>query len=158
MNNSGTGVASNHFGIGSLWNRLARTRCLPLFALTTACLVLQEQFPFSNFPMYSSFSSHTFYVYLADGNGRPIPALTSLGMSTATLKKIYATELRKETQRLLLGKRKLSPQEKAVVGQRVLNGLKLSATAPNELILYEVNIDQRGGRFDKQTTPVASIP
>ncbi len=158
MNNSGSGVASNHFGIGRLRTWLTQTRSLPLFLITAACLLVQEQFPFSNFPMYSSFSSHTFYVYLADESGRPIPSQTTTGMSTPTLKKVYVTEMRKETQRLHLGKKKLSPEQKAIVGQRLLTSLRTSTNAPNGLSLYEVSVDQHGGNFEKQTVRVAAIP
>jgi hypothetical protein len=54
-----------------------------LLTFTVLCLVIGEQYPFSSFPMYSSFSLDTYYIYLADRFDRPIAAQLKLGVSTA---------------------------------------------------------------------------
>lgn len=167
MSNSGSALSSNYFAAPAwrkFWRALARTRCLPLFALTLACLVIREQFPFSNFPMYATFSSHTFYVYLADGAGRPLPAIATIGMSTPTLKKVYVSEIQKERDRLHLGHKNLDAEQQRAVGERLLARLRNSspqaesATARGGLSLYEVTIDLRHGQFEKRTEKIAAIP
>ncbi len=45
-----------------------------LLTFTVLCLIIGEQYPFSSFPMYSSFSHDTYYIYLADQFDRPIAA------------------------------------------------------------------------------------
>lgn len=176
MNNSGSGVSGNPFGTAAgfsgrlkhLASRLLRffraTRCQPLLLITAACLLLREQYPLSNFPMYSSFGAHTFYIYLADGTGRPIASLPAVGMSTATMKKVYVTEMRKERDRLGLRAKKLTVEEKRPVGERLLTKLKNSPAVrqrgsafPGGLRLYEVEIAMRERRFEKETSLVAEV-
>lgn len=149
---------------GSSLRFLQNWRCLPLLALTLLCLLLEERFPFSNFPMYSSFTSRTFYVYLADGEDNPLATVTSGGMHTSKLKKIYQTELRKEQQRNARNRR-LTPEEKRPAGKRVLTMLRKSPVmqaqgleAPSVLRLYEVNISLSHGRFRKQSILIAEAP
>ncbi|MGI9086125.1 MAG: hypothetical protein ACR2HH_00035 [Chthoniobacterales bacterium] len=175
MNNSGSGVPSNHFGTlppradaRSRFSRfgkfLGRTRCLPLLVLTLACLLIREQFPFSNFPMYSSFSSHTFYIFVADAAGQPLAAATLTGTSTATWKKIYVSEMKKESERLRLGKTKMTPAQEAVVGEKVLRQVRnllaadQSVNLPDGLSLYEVAVDLRAGHFEKKAVRIATLP
>lgn len=141
---------------------LSRLWWKPLLLLTAASLLIQEQYPFSDFPMYSSFGPTTYYLYLADGAGAPIPALTTVGMSTTTLKKIFATEIRKERERLPARPKRLTPEQKQAVGERLLAKLKASPVAqrrggkvPAVLRLYEVNISLAGGRFEKETALIA---
>ena len=55
-----------------------------------------EFYPFSSFSMYSDFSDSTYYIWLADQDGKPFPAraLNSRGnISTSQIKKIYARKL-----------------------------------------------------------------
>ncbi len=142
-----------------VWTRF---RWKPMLIFTTACLLIGEQYPFSNFPMYSSFGSSTYYLYLADGMGAPVASLETIGMSTPTLKKVFSTEMRKERERLQIRAGELTPEQKQLVGERLLARLKNSPAArqrggpkPEILRLYEVNISVRGGRFEKQTELVA---
>ena len=62
------------------------------------CLVLRENYPFSHFPMYSSFSNQTYFLYLTDAAGRPISS-QRFGLSNSTLKKIFDRQWRKELTR-----------------------------------------------------------
>ena len=62
-----------------------------------------EQYPITRFPMYDKFPDHTFYVYVADKNGIPIPVQDLTGVNTSKLKKPYDYELdRNDTHKLLL--------------------------------------------------------
>lgn len=133
-----------------------------MLLLTAGCLLIEEQFPFSNFPMYSSFGPTTYYLYIADGAAAPIATLTTLGMSTPTLKKVFSTEMRKERARLGTRAKQLTPEQKEAVGERLLARLRTSPAAlqrggeiPPVLRLYEVNISLARGRFDKQTVLIA---
>lgn len=52
-----------------------------------------EFYPFSNFPMYASFSRDTYLVYITDENDQPIPIKTSLATSASDVKKTYDRKL-----------------------------------------------------------------
>jgi len=141
--------------------RLREGGWLPLLVVTSACLLFREQYPFSNFPMYSTFGSSTWYVYLADGNGQPIPSATAVGMSTPTLKKVFTTELRKERERQHL-RGKLTPAGEQAAGEQLLARLRRPSVAqtggsPQPLRLYEVEITLRSGRLEKATRLVAEL-
>ncbi len=148
MNNSGSGLGGNHF---------TALRFLPLLVITAACLIVREQYPLSNFPMYSSFARATFYLYLADANGQPIACEPAVGMSTATLKKIFVTEMRKERDRLGQRKGNLPAESAKAVGERILAMLKNTHPAPDGLRLYQVDIALRDHQFSKETTLVAEV-
>jgi hypothetical protein len=143
---------------------LSAKGCTPMLVLTAACLLVKEQYPLSDFPMYSSFTSKTFYVYLADGDGTPIATAPATGMTTPTLKKIYVSETRRERARSPLRSQGLTSEQKRAAGERLLTQLKNSpdlrernVTLPVTLRLYEVNISMAHGRFDKQTELVAEL-
>ena len=48
---------------------LRRFRCLAVMVLLG--LTLRENYPFSHFPMYSTFSSRTYFIYLSNSAGEP---------------------------------------------------------------------------------------
>ncbi len=149
--------------VASGWNWLRRTPGKPLLLLTFLCLCIRDQFPFSNFPMYSSFTNKTFYVYLADGTGQPVATPASTGLRTSQLKKIYQSELHEEEQPPGRAQSRLTIEEKRAAGERVLATLKGSqwvrerSKLPPVVRLYEVNISFREGRFEKQSLLVAEL-
>jgi hypothetical protein len=79
------------------WLCRTRFRCLLVMALL--CLVLRENYPFSNFPMYSSFSSRTYYVYLTDAEDQPLKT-REFGLSSSGLKKIFDRYRRGELEQV----------------------------------------------------------
>ena len=153
---------------GSLgWvHSLRRLPCKPLWLLTALCLVIREEFPFSHFPMYSSFGRSTYYVHLADSTGSPLPTVATLGVSTPTLKKIYESEVRGEMKRIPKASRqRLSIAQRQPAGKRVLQRLSNSTStgqseAPRAtgLRLYEVRISLEGGQFQKRRELIAELP
>lgn len=141
---------------GGRWNLL--------LLFTALCLVVREEFPFSNFPMYSSFGKSTYYVYLASSEGAAFATLPIAGMTTPTLKKMYEAEVKKEVRRLRSSRSKLTLEQKRPAGERILARLKNSPRAqeqgtafPEILRLYEVNIALDGVRFDTRTDLIAEI-
>ncbi|CAN5198499.1 hypothetical protein BH23VER1_BH23VER1_35530 [soil metagenome] len=96
---------------------------LPLVLATALCLAVGEKYPFSDFPMYSRFSDATFYVYLADGAGEPIPVQSLTYVRTSRLKKVYENELRDISKAIGTPKSKLSPAERIPAGEKTLRWL-----------------------------------
>jgi hypothetical protein len=78
--------------------RLKRTRFKCLLVMTLLCLGLRENYPFSNFPMFSSFNGHTYLLYLTDAQGTAVSS-TRLGLQTSALKKIFDTHRRAELKK-----------------------------------------------------------
>ena len=51
--------------------------------------VIGDEFPFSDFPMYSNFDHEVTVVYLADGNGNPLPTQRVVDTASSQVKKRY---------------------------------------------------------------------
>jgi len=142
---------------------LRQLPCKPLLVLTFLCLALKEQYPFSNFPMYSTFENKTYYVHLADGADQPVPTAEALGLATSTLKKIYDGEVRRELRRLQVRREHLTAEQKQAIGGPVLARLKKASAAqgavgiPEVLRLYQVDIALAGGRFEKRRSFIAEL-
>lgn len=84
--------------LGSLLRWLRESRYQWLLLMTLLCFVLRENYPFSHFPMYSSFSNQTYFLYLSDAAGRPI-STERFGLASSTLKKIFDRQWRSELTR-----------------------------------------------------------
>jgi hypothetical protein len=78
------------------WLKSTRFKCL--LAMTLLCLGLRENYPFSNFPMFSSFNGRTYMLYLADAQGTALSSAT-FGLQTSALKKIFDTYRRAELRK-----------------------------------------------------------
>lgn len=61
--------------------------------LIVLCLNIKENFPFSNFPMYSQQKDQTDYYYLKDADGVPLATLDVTRLSTTKIKKMMGREL-----------------------------------------------------------------
>lgn len=59
-----------------------------------------EFYPFSNFPMYASFTPETYYVYVTDLNDEPVAVTLLTGKVLSNLKKQYDTELKAQKKAL----------------------------------------------------------
>ena len=127
-------------------------------ALVIANMAIRDNYPFSHFPMYASFSDHTFYVYVADGEGNPIPLQDITGTRTSKLKKPYDKDLNAVRRKLDKRKRELTVEERREAGERALAQIyrntndtakaALEALAP--LRLYHVDIYMVDGEVDER--------
>ena len=71
---------------------------IPFRAMTMLVILLyvvKEQFPFSNFPMYSNFDTEADVVFIADQKGDPLPMDEVFRSGSSTAKKAYKKELGK---------------------------------------------------------------
>ncbi|CAN5315354.1 hypothetical protein BH23VER1_BH23VER1_27840 [soil metagenome] len=142
-----------------------------LVAIGVLCLVLKEEFPFSHFPMYSSFSNYTYYVYVTDKNGEPIPLEAITSVRTSKLKKILQNGLDdvkdevKEATGDWPGFAVLPTEAKRPAGEATLRWLRenckesaraqLASHAPLTLHQVELFIDDEG-RMVREDEPIAS--
>jgi hypothetical protein len=59
-----------------------------------------EWYPFSNFPMYSTFEDTAYYVYVTDLEDKPLALVPTFGKTGSELKKLYDLLLKDEIKRL----------------------------------------------------------
>ena len=128
--------------------------------LTIVCLVVKENFPFTHYPMYSNFEDQTYYVWLGDKDGNPIPAQKVTYNRLGRIKKIYNSglqevrdQLGKETGKKPR-KRDLTLDQRRPPGDQALRWIYansrpaaqkvLSESAP--LRLYQVDVRIEGNQ------------
>jgi hypothetical protein len=143
---------------------LRRTRCKWLLVMTLLCLALRENYPFSNFPMYSSFDNRTYFIYLTDAQGKGIKT-RQFGLSSSGLKKIFDGYRRKELDHFKeSGSERVRLAEESA-GQlllRYLEGLSAGRPAARGLLtglqVQHVRVSERDDSLRLETHPVAQHP
>lgn len=97
-----------------------------MLIVTVLCLGLQENFPFSHFPMYSRMDDNTNYIYISDNQDRPLPIATLTSHRTGKLKKIYQSHLNDERDAIrkrggkFTGFSEMTLEERRPAGERTL--------------------------------------
>ncbi|MEO5718034.1 MAG: hypothetical protein ABIR29_05620 [Chthoniobacterales bacterium] len=153
---------------GSLLNgilaRWRRTRCKWLLIMTGLCLLLRENYPFSNFPMYSSFSHRTYYLYLTDARDTPLQT-RKFGLSSSAMKKIFDRYRRQELDRFQEAGKDRVPLAEASAGELLLRYLEgLSANQPEAaamlpgLRVQHVKVSEQDDALRLETHVVAQRP
>ena len=90
--------------------------------LTPLMLVIGDQFPFSNFPMYSILPESTMCVRVTDGDGKLIPVQLAFSVQASILKKQMVRELQEmKAQKKIKRLSTASLETSQECGQRVLD-------------------------------------
>jgi hypothetical protein len=136
---------------------------LRLIGMVVALLLIGEQFPFSYFPMYSSFDPTTDYYYVADEAGEPYACVPIFGTSTANVKKMYRARLRAMVARRNAVENEATPAERQLAGEATLVylrglGANAGAAVPAEAVVLIRVILERSetGEITKRELPVAT--
>ena len=108
---------------------LQRTRCKWLLVMTLLCLVLRENYPFSQFPMYASFSRKTYYLYLTNESGAEIPT-QPFAISNSGLRKIFDSYYRIASRRFARNDPQRVPLSEKEAGEKLLSYLANLPVAP----------------------------
>ncbi len=102
---------------------------LRVIALVVGLLLIGEQFPFSYFPMYSSFDPVADYYYVTDVEGRPLACLPAFGTSTANVKKMFRARLRVLVAARGATETEATADERRRVGEEMINYLRQLGSA-----------------------------
>ena len=134
-------------------------RRMPLkfcLVLTIFMAVVQEWYPFSHFPMYSSFEPLAFYIYVADKEDVPYAMQRDFGTRTARLKKIYEGELKRLARNHPRGSKSLTREERLPAGDLAMDFLLKNASDQGQklfesrgLRLYQVDIRYENDKITK---------
>lgn len=89
--------------------------------LVLALYLIREEFPFSNFPMYSNISEEADVVFVTDQNDQPLPMKALFKTSSATSKKMYKKELAEITNPLGRDSELATAEERRQAGAEVLD-------------------------------------
>jgi hypothetical protein len=146
---------------GTALRWLRDTRCKWLLAMVLLGLVLRENYPFSHFPMFSSFGSKSYFIYLADSHGTPLRT-RQFGLSNSTLKKIFDRHRRAELRHFADAGQERVPRAEAAAGDallRYLDGLTKNRPPAKRLLpglrVEHVRLQQKGSALVLETRTVA---
>lgn len=126
-----------------------------------------EEYPFSNFPMYSNFQRDARVVWVADQNGDPVPTNDYFGRRASTIKKIFDTRMSEMKREAKRGGRPIPPDEEAAreAAALVLAELwkgrrenRLERAGITELRFLEQNIRFEGDQFVETEIQLAVRP
>ena len=124
-----------------------------------------EFYPFSNFPMYSSFEPSTYLVYITDLEDRPIAISPTFSTSASDVKKTYDRKLGALKSRAPKGSRKASlpPELKKEAADATLRE-QIARVSPKTkldglkgLRLHQVDILYDGDTLLTQSTRVGEV-
>lgn len=146
----------------AVWTWLLRT---PLTVLAIYCAIsiyLGENFPFSNFPMYSNPAAERMYYTISSEDGIGLPVQTLTDVTSPKIGKIYRTKAAKYAKKIGVKPSKFTPEHIATVGREILGDLRERAThlgrqdqLPGKLQLNRTWISYNDGRIVETTTVLA---
>lgn len=89
--------------------------------LVIVLFVVKEQFPFSNFPMYSHLDTEAYVVFIADQKGTPLSMDDVFRSGSSTAKKVYEKEVVKLTKPNKRDSKEATPEERRIAGGIILD-------------------------------------
>ena len=103
------------------WERLPFRH---MVALVVALFLIREQFPFSNFPMYSNFDTEVDVIFVTNQSDEPVPMDKVFRTGSAATKKTYKAELSEIVNPQGRDTADSRLEERQQAGSVVLEGLK----------------------------------
>lgn len=82
-----------------------------------------QQYPFTNFPMYSHLDEESDVLYVTDQADKPLPFHTLFGTKTSTQKKVFISELKKICNPKGRDTRDALPEERQLAGAKMTEKL-----------------------------------
>jgi hypothetical protein len=127
----------------------------PLTALAifvVVCLIAKENFPFSNFPMYSRPGAERGYFVVTDGEGSPIPIGTLTGVTASQVGKTYRKKSKELSRKALHVRVQGRAERDRAVGTEIFQMLREQAAKrgknlPEKLQLHLIEIRFEDGQI-----------
>lgn len=82
-----------------------------------------QQYPFTNFPMYSHLDAESDVLYVTDQADKPLPFHTLFGTKTSTQKKVFISELKKICNPKKIDTRDASLEDRQAAGAKMTEKL-----------------------------------
>lgn len=106
--------------LGRLWRKVPYRH---VFAFTAFLAFAGEQYPFSDFPMYSHLDNEADVLYVTDQTDRVLPMEKLFGTSSSTQKKVFITELKDICNPAGRDTRDALPEERQKAGGKLVEKL-----------------------------------
>ena len=127
----------------------------PITTLIIYCIlsvVIRENFPFSNFPMYSNPSPERFYYTVSEADGKGLPIATLTGITSPKIGKIYRKKADELSKKIGVSPNKFTPEQIQGLGLEILTFLRHEAankkqTLPAKLQINKIVISYQDGKI-----------
>ena len=146
-----------------VWAFLKSSPVTALAVYTMLSLYFKENYPFSNYPMYSNPSAERPYYTVADGDGNPLPIQAKTGITCPKIGKIYRKKSEELGKKIGLRAKELPPQQVQVIGMEIFAQLrreaaKLKQPMPAKLQLTRTIISYENGKIVESPQVIAQEP
>lgn len=133
------------------WAFIKITPLTALAIYTILSLAIEENYPFSNYPMYSNPSTERPYYMVADGDGNAIPVQKLTGITCPKIGKIYRKKAEEAAKKADIKAKDLPPQAVQQICDEMFAQLRHEAsgkgqTLPSQLKLIKSYISYRDGK------------
>lgn len=127
----------------------------PITTLIIYCVlsvVIRENFPFSNFPMYSNPSPERYYYTISEADGKGLPIATLTGITSPKIGKIYRKKADELSKEIGVSPSKFSQEQVQALGLEILTFLRQQAAnkqqpLPAKLQINKIVISYQDGKI-----------
>lgn len=95
-----------------------------LVVFCAVSLVIKENYPFSNYPMYSDPDPYAQVYFLADHEGKPLPLYEMAFVTSPNLGKILRKRQQERAKALKISVKDLSAEDQAAIGKELVSYLR----------------------------------
>jgi hypothetical protein len=140
----------------TLWTRvISFFGTSPITTLIIYCVLsvlIRENFPFSNFPMYSNPSPERFYFTISEADGKGLPVGTLTGITSPKIGKIYRKKADEFSKKTKVSPSKFDAAQVQAIGLDILTFLRHEAenrkqTLPLKLQINKIVISYQDGKI-----------
>ncbi len=151
----------------SLWQKIRSfLKISPITGLiiyTAVSLIAKENYPLSNYPMYSNPSPERPYYTIADGEGKPLPIQEKTGITCPKIGKIYRKKAEELAKKHDIKAVDLTPEQMQSIGMEMFAQLrheaeKLKQPMPERLQLVKTYISYKDGKVVETPNLIAQEP
>ncbi len=147
--------------LGKIWGFFKISPITTLLIYCVLSVMFKENFPFSNFPMYSNPSPERMYYALADGDGKILPVATLTGITSPKIGKIYRKIADERSRKIKVSPSKFTPEQVQAIGLQILKQLRHEAenkkqTLPAKLQIIKTYISYKDGQIVETSNTFAT--
>ena len=148
----------------SMWRHVLQfIKTSPITTLVIYCILsvtIRENFPFSNFPMYSNPSAERMYYTISEADGKGLPVATLTGITSPKIGKIYRKKADELSRKIKITPSNFTPDHMQSVGRDILTFLRHEAankkqTLPDRLQLNRIWIGYLDGKVIETSSVIA---
>ncbi|MGK0185998.1 MAG: hypothetical protein ACI9R3_001781 [Verrucomicrobiales bacterium] len=107
----------------SLWKRICGAPLALMATMVIVLYVIGDEYPFSNYPMYSNFDEEALIFFISDENDIPLNMRDVFDKSSSDAKKIYKTHLNRLSKTQGIKMKDASVELQRAAGRAVLDQL-----------------------------------